>query len=657
MQERQMDKPDFFIDYHDADVQWARWIAHQLENAQYIVFYRERDIWAGSNNVLSIDDVLQKDVRVILLLSPDYLRKDATHPVLFGGPIWAVKFAKGGLLPIRVRDCLVKGFLSSIKLIDLVGFGEAEARLKLLDSLAKQRKPLTEAPAFPGSPGERKGMEQASRYPGSLPLIWNVPARNRIFTDRDPILTELYEIFKEGQEGRVLTHVIKGLGGIGKTQVAIEYAYRYSHRYDAVVWIDVSNEQTFAEHSALVEKFLALQEQPNTKIADLHNLINPQLAVKQWLQALSGDMRWLLILDNLADFALINDFIPSGGNGHVLITARAQATGIIASAPESLLTLSPEDGALLLLRRTGQFGHRVQLQDIASADLVIAQELSSLMGSLPLALDQAGAYIEDVDLDLPSYLEYYNDSRLRRMLLEKRGEPTMYHPDSVAITWNDAFKRIREFNPVAYSLLLLCSFLHHDAIPERVLSHGASTLSIFQAFAHNPLQRDAAYAELRKYSLLVKESQSKTFSMHRMVQVVLHDSLSADECREWAERAISAVYAGLQADEPNALPFHCGPRYFFHVQSCLLAIKTWGIASDESARLLTLMGTYLHDYVQNAYIGTIAGLDAAVIIDALDDYASVLRAIRCMQEAEQLAIFSDHIREIRTLSANYDVKG
>jgi hypothetical protein len=638
--------PDFFIDYHDADVQWARWIAYQLENAQYTVFYREQDIQPGMNRVLSIDDVLQGDVRIIPLLSPDYLQKDSVRAIPFGGSVWSVKFTEGRLLPIRVRTYLARGFLSTIEPIDLVGLGEVEARIKLLDSITTERKRPAASPNFPGSTARQRGTQRPRRYPGILPPIWNVPQRNSIFTDRDPTLANLYEIFKEGQEGQVLTHVINGLGGVGKTQVAIEYAYRYNHRYDAVFWIDVSDEQTFAKHLDIVAQLLTLQEKMTAKIANAYTITSLKLAVKQWLQALADDMRWLLILDNIEDFALIKDFIPSGGNGHVLMTVRAQAIGTIASSRHRLPEMSPVDGALLLLRRTGKFGSQVLPQDISHADLVTAQELSRLMGNLPLALDQAGAYIERVDIDVSDYLEYYNDSRWRPKLLEKRGEPTMHHPASVATTWNHAFTMIRTVNPDAYALLLLCSFLHHEAIPEEVLTRGVTTLPILQTLAHNPLLRDAAFAELRKYSLLVKENQTKTFSMHRLVQVVLRDSLSEVEQRQWAEFALIVVYSGLCAIEQNLflLPSHPCPRYFFHVQSCLHAIKKWGIVSDESVFLLHLMGKHLHDYACNSHTRSTVGPSTAMIIETLEDSVAHLRVMKQVKKAEEINIFVDLVR-------------
>jgi TIR domain/NB-ARC domain len=651
MQDRQPGMPDFFIDYHDADVQWARWIAYQLEDAQYTVFYRERDVRAGMNTVLSVDDALQSDnVRVISLLSPDHPSKTSADNVPSGGPVWSVKYAKGDLLPIKVRHCSIRGLLSTIKSIDFVGIDEVEARRKLLNSISitSERKSDATPPPFPGSTDKQQAMKRPQRYPGILPAIWNVPPSNGIFTDRDPALAALYEVFKEGQDGKVLTHAINGLGGIGKTQVAIEYAHRYNHRYDAVLWVDASNEQTFTEHLITLTQLIALQEQMTAMLSTSYAMVNLKLVVKQWLQALAGDMRWLLILDNIEDFTLINDFIPAGGNGHILMTVRAQAVGTVASSRYRLPDMSAEDGALLLLRRTGKFGSQVLLQDVAPADLVAAQKLSHLMGNLPLALDQAGAYVDLVDVELADYLEYYHNSRLRPRLLEQRGEPTMHHPDPVATTWNDSFAVIREHNPDAYSLLLLCSFLHHEVIPEEVIFKGAVALPIFQTFAHDQLQRDAAFIALRKHSLLIRENQTKTFSMHPLVQVVLRDSLSEAEQREWAEHAVNAVYLALHAAEQatDLLSSHHCPRYFVQVQVCSHAIKQWSIVSDTAVRLLHLMGKHMYDYYDcNGHSASTADLDATRMIEALRDYAALLHTMNHVQEAEELNTFSERIRE------------
>jgi hypothetical protein len=219
----------------------------------------------------------------------------------------------------------------------------------------------------------------------------------------------------------------------------------------------------------------------------------------------------------------------------------------------------------------------------------------------------------------------------------------MHHPASVATTWNQTFTMIRKVNPDAYALLLLCSFLYHEAIPEEVITRGATMLPILQNLAHNPLLRDAAFAELRRHSLLVKENRTRTFSMHRLVQVVLRDSMSEEEQCQWVKRAIIAVYTGLctAGQSPAILPSHACPRYFFHVQSCLHAIKKWSIVSDESVHLLRLMGTHLHDYAHNSHAGSTVSPNVAVIIETLEDYVAVLRTMNRVQEAEELQAFAE----------------
>jgi len=175
-------------------------------------------------------------------------------------------------------------------------------------------------------------------------------------------------------------------------------------------------------------------------------------------------------------------------------------------------------------------------------------------------------------------------------------------------------------------------------------------LPILRTLAQDPLQRDAAIAELRKYSLLVRENQTKTFSMHRLVQVVLRDSMSEEEQSQWAKCAITAVYTGLctAGKSPTLLPSHTCPRYFLHVQTCLQAIKKWSIVSDESAHLLHLMGTHLHNYARTPHPESTAALSAALIIETLEEYVALLQAMNRVQEAEELRGFAEIIRKNRS---------
>ena len=642
---------DFFIDYHQADISWAKWIVWQLRDAGYSVV-DQQDFQPGTNRVLRVDEAMNTTKRLLILLSPDYLREPTTDNSLSGGTIWSAMLIQdargreGKLVPIRVRECTLNGLLAPLIAIDLIGKYEHEARFLLLSFLSTATEETSISP--PPFPGRIEGQEmngRPSRYPGTLPTIWNVPGQNRIFTDRDPALVQLYEVFKEEQEGEVLTHVVNGLGGIGKTQVVIEYAHRYSHRYDAVLWIDASSEQTFTKHLMILVQQLKLQISVTRGRLTLDLNTELKQAVKQWLQTQSGETRWLLIIDNIDSLREVHDFLPSGGNGHVLLTVREQAIGTIAPSRLKLIEMPPEEGALLLLRRARIINRLDTLQQASESDRAAALEICRLLGNLPLALDQAGASLEQrIISDLVSYITYFEDSSLRRDLLHMRGDTSFDHPDSIATTWNGAFTALRSTNQVAYDLLLFCAFLHCDSIPEEVITLGIEKLQPFQSIAHHSLRRRQAIAALNRYSLLDEDTVRSTYSIQKLVQTVLRDSLSKTEKCQWATHAVAAVYHGLQFARQSNHLLHCCPRYLSHVQSCANNIKEWQIKTEEAVHLLTLMGTDLHDLAHNTQAMSTIAFGSAAIVDTLMQYADLLQDMGRLQEAEQLASLSDHVR-------------
>jgi len=190
--------------------------------------------------------------------------------------------------------------------------------------------------------------------------------------------------------------------------------------------------------------------------------------VKRWLAALS---RWLLILDNVEDLQVIGDFLPLTVKGQVLLTARAQATGSIAHLVE-VEVMEPEEGVLFLLRRA-KLIEQDALPDTASyTDWAQARAITQAMGGLPLALDQAGAYIEETKCRLAEYLALYQTQG--SALLRERGSLASDHPKAVVGTFLLSFEKVQQANPAAAYLLRLCSFLHPDAIPEAILMEGAA---------------------------------------------------------------------------------------------------------------------------------------------------------------------------------------
>jgi hypothetical protein len=210
---------DFFISYTKADRSWAEWIAWQLEEAGYTTMLQAWDFGPGSNFVHKMHDAATDAGRTVAVLSPDYLTSK------FSESEWAAAFAKdptgekGLLLPVRVRECSPKGLLPQVVYIDLVGQNDDMAAREVLLSGAKRgRKKPTIAPAFPGAP--QRVITKRPRFPGALPSIWNIPhQRNPNFTGREDFLAEMQNTLISAP-----AVAVTGLGGIGKTQVIIEYA-------------------------------------------------------------------------------------------------------------------------------------------------------------------------------------------------------------------------------------------------------------------------------------------------------------------------------------------------------------------------------------------------------------------------------------------------
>lgn len=365
--------------------------------------------------------------------------------------------------------------------------------------------------------------------------IWYVPYRkNPFFTGREEVLEYTYKMLHTGSTSALeQAQALSGLGGIGKTQTAAEYAHRYRNKYQAVLWAQAETRDVlrleFARLAALLN-LLEKDQQDQDRVVE---------AVKRWL---NDHHDWLLILDNMEDLSILNDFIPPGSKGSILLTTRTQSTRTFAHRIE-LEQMEPDEGALLLLRRAVRIECDAPLEAASAADRSTAREISRIMGGLPLALDQAGAYIEETACSLSDYLERYQRRRPTLLgLRDFRGGLSTTHPQSVTATFTLTFELVERTNPAAADLLRLCAFFHSETIPEAMLTEGASDLGPFlQPVAADPFMFDATIAALRTHSLLRRNPGTKTLSLHCLVQAVLRDSMDVETQRLWSDRAVHAV--------------------------------------------------------------------------------------------------------------------
>ena len=216
---------------------------------------------------------------------------------------------------------------------------------------------------------------------------------------------------------------------------------------------------------------------------------------------------------------------------------------------------------------------------------------------MPLALDQAAAYMEETGCSLSDYLQLYRTRQAD--LLQRRGRYTTDHPESVTTTWSLSFEKVQQANPAAADLLRLCAYLDPDAIPEEILTKGASELGpVLQKVANDSFTLHESIGELLKYSF-IRRNPDHTLTIHRLVQAVIRAGMSKPVQRRWAERAVKAVSAAFpEVEYANWLSCQ---QYMPHVLVCSMLIDTWQMTFPEATELLMQAAGYLNqhaDYTQ-----------------------------------------------------------
>jgi|APMI01.1.fsa_nt_gi predicted alpha/beta hydrolase family esterase len=358
-----------------------------------------------------------------------------------------------------------------------------------------------------------KSAPPSPSIPEVTPTIFNVPVpRNPFFTGRSDILAKLHEALQNENEIAIKPSdkatALSGLGGVGKTQTVAEYAYRYQDEYSAVLWVLADGKDLLRSSFAQLSVLLGFKaEKQDDQI----------LAVQSWLRNNNG---WLLIFDNAETLELLTaaqELLPTNEKGHMLFTTRAQAVGRLALV--SVDCFDDDTGAVFLLRRSNP----KQLRDLATVEAIkpcveesdwrTAIELVHELGGLALAIDQAGAYIEQTECCLEGYLSRYRNNAA--LMLNERGGyvHSKDHPEAVYKTFLLAAENAKSRSELAYEILLDSALLHPDGISEKLYADC------------NPLDLDKALAALKDYSLIqrVQVEDRKFFTVHRLVQVVIRD--------------------------------------------------------------------------------------------------------------------------------------
>jgi tetratricopeptide (TPR) repeat protein len=361
-----------------------------------------------------------------------------------------------------------------------------------------------------------------------VPLVANLPPRNPVFTGREDLLERLHASLHPGPCAAVVqAQALHGLGGVGKTQLALEYAHRHAGDYDLIWW-------TAAEPPAAI---------PAQLVALARRLGIPEAADQAetigvlWDSLRQRD-RWLLIFDNAEHSADLNPWWPPN-TGRMLVTSRTPAWSGLAATIE--VDVLPRIEAVAFLSR--RLGH---------TDAMF-EALAGVLGDLPLALEQAAAYVDETAASPAEYLDLLGD---RAPELFTLGHPVTTE-QTIATTWSVALGHLREQAPAAEELLVLWSFLAADDIPRALPTQHLHVLpERLAATMGDPLVYQQTIAALRRLALVSISGDGQSFSVHRLVQAVVRHRLDTTAQQQWAAVAVRLVRAAFPkaAYNPDAWP-------------------------------------------------------------------------------------------------------
>ncbi|MEU2288402.1 FxSxx-COOH system tetratricopeptide repeat protein [Streptomyces sp. NPDC013178] len=359
----------------------------------------------------------------------------------------------------------------------------------------------------------------------TTPATYRLPPRNTHFTGRDATLRELRQRLTSA--GDVAMQVVHGLGGVGKTQLAVEYAYRYLSKYRFVAFVNAEDPDLVASQFASLARDLGLLE------------VNSEQVVSGVYVTLRDRRPWLIVFDNAEKPGTLMHALPSGDlarNGHVIVTTRV--SGWVGRADVlDLQVFTRQESVELLVRR------------VPGTTAETADRIAEQLGDLPLALEQAAGYMGYNQTAPEEYLALLT-SRLEVMI--GRGELADRPAVVVATLWQLSVRKLRREQPQAVPLLELCALLAPDPIPLDLFT--GSPEPVITAAA-DPLAWDTMVGTLAGLGLARREDSSLV--LHRLVQAAIRATMSDDQLATARAQLCRALLTAVPHDihgDPDARP-------------------------------------------------------------------------------------------------------
>jgi tetratricopeptide (TPR) repeat protein len=631
------EKLSVFLCHSPADKAAIRDLRERLSKYLWIdPWLDEEKLLPGHNRNAEIEKALENAHAIIVGLSKDSVTKEGRTQAEFKYALnIALEKIDGSIfiIPIKLEDLkeAEAQVHSKLKELECEDYFPNKRRASAFDRIVRSLKvradmvnvhyeeitPVTITPKpsknkyEKGSNPKESGVVSTAEFP-----IHEIPfQRNRNFTGRKDILDSIHHEFSAVQS-TIPIHAINGMGGIGKTQIAVYYSYEFAKEYDLVYWIRSETDASLtADYEALTQ---SLQLPVKTKAEQLVyvNIVN------SWLG--STDKKWLLVFDNVESQEKIEKLLPLKGNGHILITSQNPNWKELGQ-DSKVQPFSNEVAKEFLRKRIGEKG------------LDHSDRLNVLLGGLPLGLEQASAYMTAHGTPIEIYIKLFEEQQSE---LWKRETPPKEYKSTIMTTWEMAFKEIQETHPAAEQLLSLFSFFGPDDIPISIIKDYSSNLpEELKKIFNSSIELEENLSAIHRYSLA--ERNGDFISFHRLVQDVIRTRLSKDQATQWVNIAVQIMRMAFPYDEYDIKTWANCAQLLPHAFATANYAENYITGLEEASEIYQKAGEYL--------CGQAEYLRASEAIE---------RAINIRQEIlgtkhEKLAVSLDYLGKIKQYQAHF----
>lgn len=456
----------------------------------------------------------------------------------------------------------IQGNTRAEKIQELIAMMNRHGRVEELLKEAKEMRPLADWSAMVPA--------QASDL---FPIHEIAYPKNPNFTGRVDLLEQIEQTLSSGQTA-VVTQAISGLGGVGKTQLALAYCYTHLQEYDLIFWLAADNEASLTDSFRSLGQRLKLATAADT---DQQAIVQ---RVLRWLG--QAERQWLLVFDNADEIESkeLANYLPRTGSGQILITSRSPNWRTIGN----VLTLdifSKEEAVDFLNQRTEK----------TTPENEAEKSLAATLGYFPLALEHAAAYVEATGSNYVSYQQLFE--KMRQELWREVEVPNSYHA-TISTTWQLTFKQIQEV-PGALDLLNLCCFLAPDDIPfDLIVKHAKALPEELSTLLEHPIERDKLVKGLLRYSLIQRKGDE--LSLHRLVQMVARDQMSKELSQKWVGAAISFLSVAFAYDKNDMKTWSTSQRLLNHSQTIVEWVPEDLVLPEKTVQLLNKTAEYLSQF-------------------------------------------------------------